>query len=89
MSVKYSTQSSVRNNEIIDLKLHPNPVKDKLFVTSDIDFEKIEIYSIAGQLIKQINGNVKSIDLKYISNSKYLIRIKTKNGVISKTIIKK
>lgn len=89
MNVKYSTQSSVRNNKIIDLKIHPNPVKDKLFVTSDIDFEKIEIYSIAGQLIKQINGNVKSIDLRNISNGKYLIRFKTKNGVISKTIIKK
>ena len=89
MNVKYSTLSSVRNNKIIDLKIHPNPVKDKLFVTSDIDFEKIEIYSIAGQLIKQINGNVKSIDLRNISNGKYLIRFKTKNGVISKTIIKK
>ena len=89
MNVKYSTLSSVRNNKIIDLKIHPNPVKDKLFVISDIDFEKIEIYSIAGQLIKQINGNVKSIDLRNISNGKYLIRFKTKNGVISKTIIKK
>ena len=89
MSVNYSTPSGVSNNKTIEIEIHPNPVKDRLFVSSDIDFEKIEIFSIKGQLIKQISGNVKSINLNDISNGKYLIRFKTKKGTISKTIIKK
>lgn len=89
MSVKYPTLSSVTENKNIDLEIHPNPVNKKLYVSSDIDLEKIEIYSITGRMIKQITGNRKCIDLGNIPSGNYLIRFKTKNGVISKTIIKK
>ena len=75
--------------ESVSLKLYPNPVLNKLTITTDLVLKKVEIYSISGQLLKQISDNTKEIDLSSVKSGHYLIKFVTSKGVISKMVIKK
>jgi Secretion system C-terminal sorting domain len=44
---------SVNDAEITNVKIYPNPVNDKLVITSEIPLQRIEIYSSTGVLLKK------------------------------------
>jgi len=70
------------------LKLYPNPVSDILFVDSKIALKKIEIYSILGQKVKEINSDFNSISTNYLSRGIFMIKIYSEKGIAVRKLIK-
>ncbi|HPL76906.1 MAG TPA: T9SS type A sorting domain-containing protein, partial [Paludibacteraceae bacterium] len=90
ISTVYDTLSGIRDTApSTSIQLYPNPVSNLLNINSNEKVTKIEIFSISGQIITQLNGNSSSIDLSNLSSGNYLIKIHTQNGVLTKLIVKK
>lgn len=69
--------------------LYPNPVGNKLYIASDSKIQKVEIYSMSGQILKTVKDNVSAVDFSPFANGNYIIRVTTSSGVVSKIISKK
>ena len=71
------------------LKLYPNPVTNILTIESkNVAISKVEIYSILGEKIKEINSNFGSITTDNLPNGIYIIRIYSEKGMVMKKTIK-
>lgn len=70
--------------------LYPNPVVDSFTIAAaDQNVEKIEIYNIAGTLLKTASVNLENIDASHLTPGTYLVRVYTSNGSFNQTILKK
>lgn len=87
MKVSYMTVG-ISKLETPNITLYPNPVKNRLFISSFSDIEKIEIYNLVGILLKRIESDFESIDMTYLNNGSYLIKVYTERGTSSKIVIK-
>lgn len=88
MSIKYKETTGIENTENNQFSLYPNPVVDKLYINSDAEIQRIEIFGLAGNLIQRINGNVSEIDMTSLNAGSYLVRIYSDRGITGKVIIK-
>jgi Leucine-rich repeat (LRR) protein len=70
------------------LILYPNPVSDMLTIDSKPPLNKVEIYSVLGQEIKEINSGFNSISTRYLSRGIYMIKIYSEKGVAVRKLIK-
>jgi len=77
------------NKLIRKINIYPNPVSDYLFIKSLVYVESIDMYSNIGQLIKNIGvyGFENKLSVNNLKPGLYYMRIKTKEGVISKKIV--
>ena len=78
----------LKNNEfeISNSNLYPNPTTGILNITN-IDFDKINIYDIAGKLVTHFESTTK-IDLSNLSKGLYFVKTISKNGTtINKVIL--
>ena len=80
-----STQSYLLDN---DFYVYPNPVNDLLNVKSNVAIEKMQIYTLTGQLLKTQNFN-SPIDISNLSSGVYLIKIYSNNKVSNLKFVKK
>ena len=88
----YSEKDILSIPEIIEeqLKIYPNPVLNMLTIKSEIiPIDKVEIYSVLGKKIKEINLDFNNINTEDLSKSIYLLRIYTEKGTTVKKLIKK
>ena len=70
------------------LILYPNPVFNILTLNSKLPITKVEIYSILGKKIEQINSDFNSISTENISSGIYMIRIYSENNIMVRKLIK-
>ena len=70
------------------LNLYPNPVSNTLIIDSKLPLEKVEVFSILGQRVKEVISNFNTISIDNLSNGIYIIKIYTENGSAVKRIIK-
>jgi hypothetical protein len=71
------------------LKLYPNPVTNILTIEfKNVAISKVEIYSILGEKIKEINSNFGAIPTDNLPNGMYLIKIYSEKGMVMKKTIK-
>lgn len=68
-----------------DLSVYPNPVREILY--SDHQLESFELYSVNGNLVRS-GKNEKSISVHDLPKGMYMLKIKIKNKIITKKIIK-
>ncbi len=71
------------------LSVYPNPVSNLLTIDSEIPLTKVEIYSILGKKVKEINSDFNSIRTNNLSNGVYIFKIYSENGIATKKLIKK
>lgn len=71
------------------MKVYPNPIKDNLFIKSDIKISKISLIDMSGKQLKTFSGNSDKYDLSDLQNGVYLLLIDNGKEVIKKKIIKK
>ncbi|MCE9540431.1 MAG: T9SS type A sorting domain-containing protein, partial [Bacteroidetes bacterium] len=80
------------NNDIPkNITVYPNPANDVITVSTDkVDPFELNLYNSTGVLIfnKQFNTNIATIDIHSLQQGLYLMMMKTKEGVITKKIIK-
>jgi hypothetical protein len=85
------TGSSVNvNNEVSSCKIYPNPATDFIKVTSEIDINKIDIYSYTGALIKELNvsGNNAVININDLNAGIYFVKVTDTSGTKMERILK-
>ena len=66
--------------------IYPNPVKDKLFISSNILLEDVSIFNLIGE--KVLNTNQLEIDISSLSKGIYIVTCTTSdNKILNKKII--
>ncbi|MFY9241645.1 MAG: T9SS type A sorting domain-containing protein [Polaribacter sp.] len=71
-----------------EISMYPNPVTNNLFIRSNQEIQKIEVYNLLGKKIIE-KENSSSINLSNLASSMYLVRVYSQKGIVSKRIIKK
>ncbi len=75
---------------INDITIYPNPVSDKLFISSENTvIEKISVYSLTGRKVAEVVDETNSIDVSNLSKGIYFIEISSTEGKTVKKFIKK
>ncbi len=78
---------------IESINVYPNPTSAKLYIESSrTDITAISIYHNDGKLLKNISlpaSKIQEIDLQEYPTGAYLIQIQTREGTLSKTVIKR
>lgn len=77
---------AIMENETNVFVAYPNPTEGEVFIDGD-DINRVEVYSITGQFIKDFKTNV--IDISDQESGAYLIKVIALSGSITKLIIKK
>ena len=70
-------------NRDTQIKIWPNPFKDRLFISSNKNIAAIEIYSVTGmkvQTVKQKNQQLNFLDLSTIKPGTYFLKFDFLNG---------
>ena len=89
MKLVYNNVPTQLENQVInDIKLYPNPVKDRLNIESNDELIKIEVFTLTGQKLTQTSDDTSSIDLSFLAAGNYILKVQTSKGVISKLIVK-
>mgnify|MGYP000462894454 CR=1 FL=1 len=52
----------------------PNPAKDNITITSSLEINKVEVYTLLGKRVIQ-STNTKSINIKKLSNAIYFVKV--------------
>lgn len=87
-SINVLLKSNLKNTEISNLKLYPNPVKNYLIVKYENSFN-FEIIDLSGSVIKTGTAfNEINIDLKELVAGIYIMNIYSCNKVLNRKIIK-
>jgi len=93
-TVKIWSSESLSNDDIEDLvefKLYPNPVQDKLNLRAQDNIENISVYNMLGQeVLRQApNKNSSEVDMSALQTGSYFVKV-TINGLTeTKQIIKR
>lgn len=82
---------ATKENTIEKAKIYPNPV-ETFFTISTSGKEEIEhiiLTNSMGEMVKNIRGNIKTINMEGMSSGIYFLQIKTNKGIINQKVIKK
>ena len=71
----------------IEIQLYPNPTKDVLYISHEVEISKINIYDLYGKQIKQLSS-LSKIDVSYLQEGVYFIKIYAKQGVFVSKFVK-
>jgi len=83
--------TSINNPKLEEKKnilVYPNPAKDELFIKSDSQIKKIEIYSSSGALQLSDNNFNGKISISNLFQGIYMVKIYTDNGLVIKKVVK-
>lgn len=80
------TLLSVQEQELNDIVIYPNPVKDKIFVQSLSEIESYSIYDLQGRMVKQGKLNSNEINTN-LSNGLYILNLSSQDKVSQHKII--
>ena len=77
-------------NEInpIKVSVYPNPVQNELFINSDLQIRKVEIYSLSGALLISNNNFNGKISLSSLLKGTYIVKIYTEKGLTVSKVLK-
>jgi hypothetical protein len=81
--------SSIAELEIDNaVMVYPNPVSDVLYLQTNETVQRVDIFNLQGQLVKQIFGNVNHVNVADLPTGMYVLNVITDNGVAKQRIIK-
>jgi hypothetical protein len=72
-----------------DISIYPNPTKDELFIKSESQIKKVEIYSLTGSLLLSENNFNEKISVSALPKGVYVVRIYTDKGSVVSKVVKK
>ena len=73
------------------VSVYPLPATDKVTVVALDPIRKVEVYNMAGTLVKkaEMNDNVLNMDVTSFAPGAYIAKITTEKGVVSKKLLVK
>ncbi len=81
LGVEEQTSSAVR--------FYPNPFNNTLTIESSSSLSKVEIYSMIGKKVKEVNSNFESINMQELKSGVYVVKAISEKGITTKMLIKK
>lgn|SRR5574343_33406 len=69
--------------------IFPNPFSTEVTIESELNIERVDIYSIAGQLVKSIEQPSASLDLRELDPGMYLFKAYSEGEVVATKKLKK
>ena len=78
----------LNDNFITDFRLYPNPANDLIYLHTQLDNFKVEIFDLLGKNIFK-SYNLKKIDVSEFDNGTYLLKITSGYNSNSKLFLKK
>jgi len=70
------------------LKIYPNPGQTEIYIKSDLEIEKVEIYSITGALLRVENNFKETISVSDLAKGIYLLNVYTDKGLVNSKFVK-
>jgi len=91
MSIKWQTSTGVGNFVTKpEISVYPNPLIDKLYISSMENISKVDIYNLSGVNVKSVIGSqLESIDVGNLPQGSYVIIVTLEDGNLFKQIILK
>ncbi|MBK0404933.1 T9SS type A sorting domain-containing protein [Adhaeribacter sp. BT258] len=84
--------SSVKESQLTNLKIYPNPFDNKLYVDTGkaLRNARVQLYNSLGQLIftQEIKNRQTTLEPPHLPKGLYLLKIISDNGISSKVVIK-
>lgn len=77
---------SIDEQAELELNLYPNPASDWVYIDHKGKIDAIEIVDINGRFIQKLQPLSNKININELHSGIYLLKIKTKQGIISKTL---
>lgn len=74
-------QSGIEETQQNFVSVYPNPVNDFLYFDQSVVFNSIQIFSLSGQLISNVDPLQNKIDMTHFATGTYLIRFTGENFV--------
>jgi len=71
----------------LNIRMYPNPVQNKLYIRTNTPIDKLQIYTLQGQLIQETKNN--QIDVSLLSSGLYFASIMIDGKSSVKKFIKK
>ena len=88
MSVDYVT-STLANQAAPHQILYPNPVDLYLKFSTNETVINVKVYNMAGVLVTQLVPHNDKLDVSHLKSGNYLVRILTRQGLLTQKMIKK
>ena len=70
------------------VSVYPNPVKDQLFVETEMTVEEISVYDVFGRQMTTVYDQ-QTVNVSELSNGVYFVKVKSENNEVVKRFIKK
>jgi len=86
------TPTAIGENRSVKIKTYPNPVRDLLTIETGGAYDEIQIISVSGNVVKSADcsGQTKiNLRTEGLVSGIYLVRLKGKEGVVVRKIIKR
>lgn len=77
------------HEQMADLTIYPNPVKDQLNIKTAETIRSIKILDISGQIILEDKKESNTISVKHLNPGIYVIRMELENGIHTSKFIKR
>ncbi|MCL7753724.1 choice-of-anchor tandem repeat GloVer-containing protein [Polaribacter sp. Z022] len=77
---------SIDKQNVLNVMIFPNPVKNKITINSNYQIEKLQIYTLNGQLLKE-EKQTNQINIETLSKGLYVLKVTTNMGFKSQKII--
>lgn len=71
------------------VQMFPNPVQNYLTIRSNLPITAVQIYSLLGDLVKEVRGNFSRIDVRQLNSGIYMVKIHSDQYSVTKKLIKK
>jgi len=84
-----SNNVGINDVAVNQLKIYPNPVKADIFIKSDLQIQKVEIYSLTGDLMITENNFNEKISVATLPKGVYLLKVYTDKSMKVSKIVKK
>ena len=81
--------TAVKDVSVKEMSFYPNPVENNLNIVSESAVKSVSIYNIAGQRVKEISGNVTTINVESLASGMYIVKMESELGSATQKMMKK
>ncbi|TLX78383.1 T9SS type A sorting domain-containing protein [Labilibacter sediminis] len=82
--------TNIEGKYSMNIQLFPNPAIDILYIESEVEVNTVDVYNLAGSLVKSVNGsNINSIQVSDLQSGVYVVKIKNIKGIVSNIKVQK
>lgn len=85
---EYNSTLSTNDLEFNTVKLYPNPTSSKFYIIPLNDIERLSIYNVNGQLVKEVYNVNNGVNVSQLPIGLYIIKIKTAKGISSQKLLR-